>query len=63
MFYFKIFLTHLDFRWRMIELKHNSFCGSVEQHTEIQNMMGSKIAIKKLIRHGKLSRVWIKKVS
>ena len=62
MFYLKIFLTHLDYRWRLAEIRTNYFSGSNEKYIDIVNINDSKIGLKKKISHGKYTRVWVKKV-
>ena len=37
MFYLKIFLTHLDYRWRLAEIRTNYFSGSNEKYIDIVN--------------------------
>jgi len=62
MFYLKIFLTHLDFRWRLTSLRKNYLDGSIESYIDVVTITDKRIGLKKEIRHGKFVRVWTKKV-
>jgi len=60
MFFLKIFLTHLDFRWRLAEIRTNYFSGSHEKYIDVVDISNNKIGLKKKISHGKYTRVWVK---
>ena len=62
MFYLKIFLTHLNFRWRLAEIRTNYSCRSHEKFIDVVDIVNNKIELKKKISHGKYTRVWVKKV-
>ena len=62
MYYLKIFLTHLDFRLRLTEIRTNFFSSSLEKYINVVDINDSKIGLKKEIRHGKYTRTWTKKV-
>ena len=55
-------MTHLDFRWRLTEIRTNFFSSSLEKYINVVDINDSKIGLKKEIRHGKYTRTWTKKV-
>tara|TARA_B100000519_G_scaffold149966_1_gene130784 strand:+ start:91 stop:276 length:186 start_codon:yes stop_codon:yes gene_type:complete len=61
MFYLKILLTQLDWRWTLVAQEENMYMGSVDKITPI-NDYGGIVGYSRIIRHGKFKRVWERSV-
>jgi len=61
MFYLKIFMAQLDWRWTLVTQEANIYMGSVDRITPIEDF-GGIVGYTRMIRHGKYTRTWRRSV-
>ena len=61
MFYLKILMAQLDWRWTLTAQERNIYEGSVDRITPIEDF-GGIVGYTKMIRHGKYTRTWRRSV-
>ena len=61
MFYLKILMAQLDWRWTLVSQEENIFMGSIDRIKPI-NDYGGIVGYSRVIRHGKFKRTWERSV-